>query len=1006
MITLRRLATGIALFTLADTPAAESGLFPTVLPGTGYAAFDLAPLTVLTPREQAEALRPLAARAAQLYRHLAADAGVEARPLTLVLTDDFDAHNGFSSVAPDNLVVVWLAPAPPRSGIFDGGDHRERTIVHELAHHLSNDRSHGVRKALETVFGRVLPSEPLSMLWAYLTVPAHVTMPSFWHEGVAQWAETAYADPSSPWAGRGRDSLTHAVWRLDAQAGAIPDAADWRPGWHAWPYGNRVYLYGLAYTRWLTAAYGRQASVWALVDAQARAWPFLFDDGVDAVLRRSHASLLAEARASLLAEQHAALATLRSRPLTVAPRLTPPGRQAGAPAWMPDGRLATALVDPWGKDRIALVDGGGRIETLRLGVMRDTEVRSLPDGTWVYADSVGLTPRTLSASQEACQQAAWQVTFARSRVVLVEPGGRPHLLDGTRLTQPDVRRDGDGWEVAAVRFLEGGGQELVRCRVAADGHQTPWTAIPTRDRPWSPAFRPGGGMAWVETHAGGSRLVLVDAGDAAARRLIAEVRGRILHPAWEADGAGLFLCADHTGVPNAWHLRIDHPGELVAVTNTVGAITACVPSPDGSELALLALDRDGPHVSRIANRPREWPGEIPAIPLAWPAPARPLAAAVPPASPKHPTPLPASSAELAPPAGDYQGLTAIRPLFWTPTTQVTAHGGYGVAGVAADPLRQHEVVVAAGAGAAEGSAIGQASWLVAPWPLQIQALAWRDERAYDDRRWGVVSGRTYDYVENVSGGELRLGEGLAGTQRRAFAYVAAGMETSRSNRDAVRRYAQEPTAGDEPFIGDDRYLDVVAGYASTTLFPTSYSREDGSRVALSWRHSGFGGDLEGERLLALGSYVLSVWPDGGHQLVAGGAVGWSAGPRSYLQGRFQLGGPSSGIDLPRGYSSLVATGDHLLAWSGGYRLPVWRPWAGLGTTPFALRQVVLEGFLDAAKASSDHPGGDGWWYRSTGGELRFNLEIWAMRLNPGLGVARQLDGREATESYFTLEYAR
>ena len=68
--------------------------------------------------------------------------------------------------------------------------------------------------------------------------------------------------------------------------------------------------------------------------------------------------------------------------------------------------------------------------------------------------------------------------------------------------------------------------------------------------------------------------------------------------------------------------------------------------------------------------------------------------------------------------------------------------------------------------------------------------------------------------------------------------------------------------------------------------------------------------------------------------------------------------------------------------------------------------MVLEGFLDAAKASSDHPGGDGWWYRSAGGELRFNIEVWSIRLNPGLGIARQLDGAEATEAYFTLEYAR
>lgn len=985
---------------------------PLVMPGTTCAEFREGPLRVLVPRSQAETLRPLVGRAAALYRHLAHDAGVPASPLTLVLSDELDEHNGFSSVVPDDAVWVVLAPAPPRSGIFDGSDHLARTLTHEFAHHLSNtaERSTGLRRVLQMLTGRTMPDEPLSMLWAWATIPSHATQPSFWHEGLAQWVETAYADPASPWAGRGRDSLTHMVWRLDAAAGAIPPPDDWRPGYQQWPYGNRPYLYGVAYTRWLEGAFGGRASLWNLIDAQADEPPFFFDAGAEAPLGRRHQELLERARADLLAEQQGILAQLRSRPLTAARRLTPPDSVFGAPAWQPDGRLAAVHVDPYGIDRVALVDAAGAIERTGMRATRGGEVRALGDGSYIYADTAASLPDGwpgLEPGCGACQDSNEVFLFTRSRIALVDASGRSRVLDGRRMLQPDLRRDGTGWQVAAVRLGPAGSQQLVRCAVPLDGPQGAWEPIPVQGRAWSPAWRPGGGgLAWVETWSGGSRLVLADPDRPGERTLLAEVRGRLLHPVWQADGAGLFVCADHSGVANAYWVSLARPGELVAVTNTVGGVLACVPSPDGRELALLDHDARGPFLARIANRPAEWPGTVPAITLAWPAPVAADAAPIPLAqAAKRPTPLPADAPPAAAPAQDYHGLPLIRPLYLTPTTRVTERGGWGVAAVAADPLHTHQLVAAVGVGNVERSGVGFASYTCSPWVVQGQGLGWRDERSYPDRLWDR-SGRTYDYTENTTGGELRVGQGMVGITRRFFAFAAAGASNSRPVSSSEARWSNQPAiSGDTPFIGQERYLEAVVGFASGTTFPTSYTREDGSRIALSYRHSGLGGDFEGDRLMTTGSYVLSVWPSAGHQLVVGGALGWSAQPTSYLQGRFQIGG-SSGLDLPRGYGSTVAAGDDLLGWTTAYRLPVWRPWAGLGTTPFNVRQVVLETFLEGAKASSDHPGGNGAWYRSAGAELRLNLEIWAFRSNPGLGWARQLDGAEDSTLYFTLEYTR
>jgi hypothetical protein len=201
----------------------------------------------------------------------------------------------------------------------------------------------------------------------------------------------------------------------------------------------------------------------------------------------------------------------------------------------------------------------------------------------------------------------------------------------------------------------------------------------------------------------------------------------------------------------------------------------------------------------------------------------------------------------------------------------------------------------------------------------------------------------------------------------------------------------------------EQYSEAVLAYDDGTLFPTGYAREDGLAFAVTYRHSGYGGDLDNDRVLGLGSYVFSVLPEWGQQLVVGGAVGWSEGDR-FLQGQFSVGGTFNLNQLPRGYTDTTAIGSYLLGGTVAWRTPVWRPFWGHSTTPFVTRQAVLELFFDAAKASSDRLGGDGEWFRSAGANLHLNLMVWELMVNPGIGVARQLDGDEDTTVLFGLDF--
>ena len=179
-----RLAIPTVLFAAAIAPAQ----FPLIWPGESIATIDADHLRAYVPAEHAEDLRGLVARADWIYAQMCRDADFQpTRKLRLLISDWRDAHNGFSFVVPFPLVQV------------------------EFAHQISNDRNSGLRGAVEGVFGRILPNDLFSFMLWYVSTPAHQTMPRFWHEGLATWAETAYADPDSVWGGRGRDPLVHMV---------------------------------------------------------------------------------------------------------------------------------------------------------------------------------------------------------------------------------------------------------------------------------------------------------------------------------------------------------------------------------------------------------------------------------------------------------------------------------------------------------------------------------------------------------------------------------------------------------------------------------------------------------------------------------------------------------------------------------------------------------------------------------------------------------------------------
>ena len=954
---------------------------PLVWPGTRISRIEGKNLVAFVPEDQAKKLVPLVAKADRLYGVMLRESCFRpASKLYLLLGNWKDDHNGYSFVVPFPLVEVDLSRPRPGSNIFQGYGVYERTFAHEFAHQISNDRNYGMRKTLESLFGRVVPMDPLSAVVWYLSTPSHQTMPAFWHEGLAIWAETEYAGRDTIWRGRGADPLVHMVWRLDVKAGRTPPPSEWRLTWQEWPYGDRAYLYGAAYFRYLAAILPGRKAIWKLIENQGKGWPFFFNDAPLSVLHKTHLELIAKARRSLVDEQKEIIQRIEKAGETRLERLTPGNMLLGAPAWLPGGELAFMGKERCGRPRLYIMTKEGKL--IQKGETGHAlgNIRSLPDGRMIWAE------------------------YNWRRISRLFLDGKAF---GWRLVQPDIKeRPGKDLLVAAVRFNDDGSQELVLLEV--DQHSLEIRkrrSLDTRGLPWSPAFRPGGTneILWTETTKKGSRLVLSSIERPRNRKILLELKGRIMHPAWTRDGRFVFFCSDHTGVANAWRLEVSKEGKtlsLLPVTNTVGGVIACVPSFDGKTLALVDHDGKGPFIAKMANDPSLYAIKIPSIEIRWPAPIGKERPAAQKTGESIRETRGESHVDYEP--EHYSGLFHMKPLFWSPSTLPVPEGGIGVFGAAADTLLTHIIAAGAGFGIEEWEPVGYLGYACLSEVIEFRAQGWRSERTFYDR---VVdaAGREYDYTETADTLEISVGRGLAGLERRFLAYLSFGIEHHGMERSSARKYRGRTLVSPPRFRGTERYLQAVIGFDNATFFPTSYAPEDGLEATLEMRHSGLGGDLERNRVFFNSSYCFSIFPEEGIQVVLGGQAGWSDGKRT-LQGDFTIGGSMS-RGLPRGYMyDTYATGKYLAAGSLAFRFPLVRPFQGISTTPFRMRQVAMEVFSDTAKVSTDHVLGNNKWYSSVGSELHLDMEFRSVILCPGLGIAKQLEGDRDWNLSFALGF--
>ena len=493
----------------------------------------------------------LAAREAErAYALLSSELHPPRGIIDVTLSDDVDTPNGFTGIYPSNRFTILLVP-PVTDPALQTYDSWERlVIVHELTHVFHLDRSRGLWKTLQAVFGRAPGLFP------------NQYQPSWVVEGLATYYESRFTA-----GGRADGSFHREAVASDAASGHA------RSPWDAllftrWPDGLAPYAYGSRFWEFLSRSVTDSIVPRFIEKTSGQFIPFR----VGRPLRRAGAT--------------EPLADAWERAIAAAGPVYQPGMQgqliAGrlwsqpVPRVAPDGRrLAYLYDDGRGARRLRVVD------PVSGSVLRSHRVNGGVSYDWL-GDTLIVAQLEFSSR--------WKIHSDLWRWSPPPGGAWTRSTRDARLIEP---RAGGG-VVSALKLTAG--VDVPTLGLASTG-ATWGPTVPSPDGRWIVATRNQNGrwelVRW-RVGAPDSISLLAQAPDGFA----------VADPVWTSDGGEVLFVNDAGGFPQVhrWRAR-DGVTQLTA--EPFGA-RAPAPLPDG-RILFTTLGNDGWELRVTAPRPRALP---------------------------------------------------------------------------------------------------------------------------------------------------------------------------------------------------------------------------------------------------------------------------------------------------------------------------------------------------------------------------------------------------------------
>ncbi|MBI3541194.1 MAG: hypothetical protein HY073_03535, partial [Deltaproteobacteria bacterium] len=151
----------------------------------------------------------------------------------VVVADNDDRANGFTTVIPYNLITLRVVPPTADNVLADYDDWLRTLFMHEYTHviHISDTG---------------YPAKFLKLLLGKLVAPNGLT-PGWVTEGIATYFETAKTTR-----GRGRSSYTDMLLRTDILNGKFLHLDQMAGTQYDWPSWMAQYLYGVGFWQYLS----------------------------------------------------------------------------------------------------------------------------------------------------------------------------------------------------------------------------------------------------------------------------------------------------------------------------------------------------------------------------------------------------------------------------------------------------------------------------------------------------------------------------------------------------------------------------------------------------------------------------------------------------------------------------------------------------------------------------------------------------------------------------------
>jgi hypothetical protein len=847
----------------------------------------------------------------------------------VVLVDQSDVSNGWSTPVPYNLIEIAAVPPAPSSFLGHHDDWLRIVFAHEYAHILHLDRVGGWMKGVRWLLGRNPASFP------------NLFVPAWQVEGIATWAESAVT-------GLGRVNaadVAAVVSSAGTPRGGVPiDRAG--GGLIAWPSGHAPYFLGGYFYEEL-ARRGQPGALGDLTRATARRVPFFGNGAFGGVFGESAGDLWRAAFAR--PEPDAALSTVPIR------RLTSEGFVVTGPRMVrvssaPDAATQFVYYTSQGPHRFPDIrrttlggTGSTRVATRYLGDALSS------DGRWLYFDQI--------------EYLGPVAQYADLYAFSLETGRTLRLSHGQRLTDPDVDRSGT--RLAAVR-ARNGHKEVVLWRLARAGNEPP-ALPPTPERVIgtpgcefaTPRWSPDAENVVAVRHCNGSlpTVVVIAAEDGAVRIVSSEPTARFVTPTWMPDGRSIVFASDRQDRRFKLY-RVDgaSPGSPAApapvlVLDAPGGVLWPDVSADGRMVAFTSMTGDGYDVF-AATLPEASP---------QPTDARPsgigtLQPTAPAADPAGVSPSDGSDPGGKPADPRYSPWRTLLPRAWTPVVAIDgSRVDIGASVGASDVLGYHAYALGASWAAAAPSA---------DFDFGRPPVNWYAGYTYD--RWRTSAFVSVsDVVDVISVRNAATGLVLSSEEqtRELFAGVLVPWRRVRISQSWLvgadlneRRF---PAAAG---ILDRRRNAVRAGWGlnSSRVFGYSISREAGVRSVVTLEHvsPAMGADGQASSVTVDGRGYVPGFREH-HVLAIRSAAGLSTGDVGVRRG-FSLGEsglPLAGfgfgrrtLGLLRGFDPDTMAGFAIAVANLDYRFPLLRVERGIRTWPLVLRQLHGAFFTDIGAA--------------------------------------------------------